>query len=261
MPIHPTAIIEDGAEISDEATIGPYCVVGGKARIAAGAELKSHVHIAGRTSIGERTVVWPFASLGGPPQHLGYRGEDTALVIGADNIIREHVTMNIGTAAGRGVTRIGDRGYFMAGSHVGHDCDIGDHAILAPSVAIGGHVTVEEHVFFGGLSAVHQHSRVGAYSFIGGLAGITTDVIPYGSAWGTHAHLDGLNIIGLKRRGVPRDVIHDMRAAYRLLFEGGGVFAERVELAAAEYGHRPEVARIIAFIRADASRPVMTPAR
>ncbi len=261
MPIHPTAIIEDGAEISDDARIGPYCVIGPKAKIAAGAELKSHVTVSGRTTIGERTIAHPFAALGGPPQHVGYKGEDTSLVIGADNIIREHATMNAGTAAGRGETRVGDRGYFMGNAHVGHDCIVGDNAILGPSAALGGHVVIGERVFIGGLAAVHQNNRVGDFAFIGGLAAVTTDLIPYGSAWGNHAHLDGLNIIGLKRRGAPRDLIHDMRAAYNLLFHGAGVFKDRVEQAECEFGHRPEVARIIAFIKAEAPRPLMTPAR
>ena len=261
MPIHPTAIIEDGAEISADARIGPYCVIGPKAKIAAGAELKSHVTVSGRTTIGERTIVHPFAALGGPPQHTGYRDEDTSLAIGTDNIIREHTAINIGTAAGRGETRVGDHCYLMCNAHAGHDCIIGDRTIFGPSAAVGGHAVIGENVFLGGLAAVHQHSRIGAYAFIGGLAAVTTDLIPYGSAWGNHAHLDGLNIIGLKRRGAPRDLIHDMRAAYNLLFHGDGVFKDRVEQAEREFGHRPEVARIIAFIKAEAPRPLMTPAR
>jgi len=261
MPIHPTAIIEDGAEISGDARIGPFCVIGPQVKIAAGAELKSHVTVSGRTSIGERTVAHPFAALGGPPQHVGYKGEDTSLVIGADNIIREHAAINTGTAAGRGETRIGDRCFFMCGAHVGHDCIIGDGAIFGPSAAVGGHAIIGENVFLGGLAAVHQHSRIGDNAFVGGVAAVTTDIIPYGSAWGNHARLDGLNIIGLKRRGAARELIHDMRAAYKLLFHGGGVFKERVKQAEKEYGHRPEVALIIDFIKAEAPRPLMTPAR
>lgn len=261
MPIHPTAIIEDGADIHETATIGPYCTVGPLARIGADVVLKSHVAVAGRTTIGERTVVWPFASLGGPPQHTGYKGEDTRLVIGADNVIREHATMNLGTPGGGGVTRIGANCYFMTGAHVAHDCTVGDRVIFANNATLGGHVTVGDQVFLGGLSAVHQHGRIGDFAFVGGLAGIVSDLIPYGSAWGAHAHLDGFNIVGLKRRGAPRATIHKMRAAYRLLFRGEGVFRERLAQAEESYGDIPEVARILAFIKAPAKRPLMTPAR
>lgn len=261
MRIHPTAIVEPGAEIDAEARIGPYCTVGAKVELAAGVELVSHVAVRGRTSIGPRTVVHPFASLGGAPQHTGYRGEDTRLVIGADNIIRENVTMSLGTAAGGGVTRIGDRGFFMAGSHVAHDCTVGDRAIFANAATIGGHVVLEEGVFLGGLSAVHQHCRIGAFAFLGAGAIATSNLIPYGSAWGCHAHLDGLNIVGLKRRGVAREAIHDLRAAYRLLFHGEGLFQERVEAAAQRYAGRAEAQRVIAFIRTPVKRPLMFPSR
>lgn len=261
MSVHATAIVERGAVIDDGAIVGPWCHVGAKVELAAGVELKAHVVVTGRTSIGPRTVVHAFAVLGGAPQHLGYRGEDTRLVVGADNVIREHVTMNVGTAAGRGETRIGDRGYFMAASHVAHDCIVGDHAIFANNAALGGHVVVGDFVFLGGLSAVHQFCRVGSYAFVGGCAAVTTDIIPYASAMGNHAALAGLNIIGLKRRGLPRRAIHDLRAAYRLLFEGEGAFEERIVLTEKSYGDRPEVARILAFIKEDATRPLMAPRR
>ena len=260
MAIHPTAVVEPGAEIDPSATIGPYCIVGGKARVAGGVRLHSHVAVHGRVSIGEGCEIWPFAVIGGPPQHVGYRGEDTRLVIGARNVIREHATFNLGTAQGRGETRVGDDGYFMTGAHVGHDCVVGDRVIFANNATLGGHVVVENNVFIGGLAAVHQHCRIGAYAFVGGLAAVVADLIPYGSAWGNHARLDGLNIIGFKRRGASRELIHDVRAAYRLLFHGEGVFSERIDQVEERYGSVAEVARILAFIRAGEKRPLMTPA-
>lgn len=261
MRIHPTAIVEDGAEIAEGVSVGAYCVVGAKVKLGPGVVLHPHVMVAGRTEIGAHTVVHAFASLGGPPQHVAYRGEDTRLVIGARNVIREHVTMNLGTPAGRGETRVGDDGFFMTACHVGHDCVIGDHVIMANCATLGGHVVVGDFVFLGGLCAIHQFSRIGAYAFIGGCAAVTADVIPYGSAIGNHARLAGLNIIGMKRRGLSREAIHDLRGAYRLLFAEEGSFQERLAEVAARYGGREEVRRIIDFIRADARRPVMAPAR
>jgi UDP-N-acetylglucosamine acyltransferase len=261
MRIHPTAIIEDGAELGEGVSVGAYCVVGPDVKLGPGVVLHPQVTIAGATEIGARTVVHSFASLGGAPQHLAYRGEKTRLIIGADNIIREHVTMNVGTAAGRGETRIGGRGFFMIACHVAHDCIVGDHVIMANNATIGGHVIVEDYAFLGGLCAVHQHCRIGAQAFVGGCAMATTDVIPYGLAVGNHASLAGLNIVGLKRRGHPREVIHEMRSAYKALFADGGTFQQRIVAVRAEYGRRPEIARILDFITADAPRPLMMPAR
>ena len=261
MRIHPTAVIEDGAEISEGASIGAYSVVGPNVKLGVGVQVLAHVTIAGATEIGARTVVHPHASLGGPPQHLAYRGEGTRLMIGADNVIREYVTMNIGTAAGRGETRVGARGYFMIGAHVAHDCIVGDNVIMANNATLGGHVIVEDSAFLGGLCAVHQHCRIGAQAFVGGLAIATTDVIPYGLAVGNHATLAGLNIVGMKRRGLSREVIHEMRSAYKALFSGEGTFQERLDTVREEFGRRPEIARILDFITADAPRPLMMPAR
>lgn len=261
MSIHPTAIVEDGAQLGEGVTIGAYCHVGPRVLLGDGVVLHSHVVVAGATSIGPRTVIHPFASIGGPPQHLGYKGEDTRLTIGARNIIREHVTMNIGTVAGGGETRVGDNGLFMTACHVAHDCRIGDNVIMANNATLGGHTVIEDFVFLGGLCAIHQHCRVGAFAFIGGCAAVPTDVIPYGSAIGNHASLAGLNIVGLKRRGVTRKAIHDLHAAYKLLFSDGATFRERLAEVEAKYGASPEVARVLAFINADAPRPLMTPAR
>lgn len=259
MTIHPTAIVEDGAELADGIEIGPFCRVGARVTLEQGVRLLSHVVIEGRTRLGPGSTVHPFAVLGGPPQHLGYKEEDTSLVIGANAIIREHVTMNTGTADGRGETKIGDNGFFMSACHVAHDCLIGDNVIFANNATVGGHVRVGNNAFLGGLCAIHQNCRVGDFAFVGGCAAAPTDIIPYGSATGNHATLSGLNIIGMKRRGLERKSIHALRGAYRMLFDDEGAFQERVEKVASAYGQDGEVMRIIDFIRADARRPIMAP--
>jgi UDP-N-acetylglucosamine acyltransferase len=257
MSIHPTAIVEPGAEIGAGVEIGPFCHVGPKTHLHNGVRLLSHVVIEGVTGIGRESVIHPFAVLGGAPQHVGYKGEETKLIIGAGSKIREHVTINRGTAPGGGVTRIGDRGFFMVGAHVGHDCNIGDDVIIAPNAAVGGHVDVGDNVFLGGLCAVHQNCRIGAFAFIGGGATVVGDVIPYASAMGNHARLVGLNIIGMKRRGMARDAIHDLRAAYRMLFSGEATLKERIAMVRKRYGAHEEVQRILEFVEYDASRPLM----
>ncbi len=262
MNIHPTAIIEDGAEIGEGAVIGPFCVVGARARLHPGVVLKSHVVVEGNTTIGPRAIVHAFAVLGGPPQHMQYDGEETRLEIGADVIIREHVTMNPGTPAGGGVTRIGDRGFFMTAAHVGHDCQVGDDVIFANNATLGGHVKVGNNAFLGGLCAIHQHCRVGAYAFVGGCAAVACDIIPYASAFGNHARLGGLNVIGMKRRNMPRENIRALRQAYRLLFDGeDGTFRDRLETVRTRFAGSPEVALITDFIDNGAARSLMTPAR
>lgn len=259
--VHPTAIVAKGAELADGVEIGPFCVVGAKVRIGPGTKLKSHVVVDGSTDIGAQNQIWPFAALGGPPQHLAYRGEDTRLVIGDGNIIREHATMNLGTVQGGGVTRVGSNGLYMIESHVGHDCIVGDNVVMTKQATLGGHCHVGDFVMVGGLAAVHQYCRVGRYAFIGGLAAVVKDVIPYGSVWGNHAHLEGLNLVGLKRRGFSRDTINTLRAAYRLLFADEGTFQERLEDTAETFGDSSEVMEILDFIRADANRPLCLPER
>ncbi|MEM8985814.1 MAG: acyl-ACP--UDP-N-acetylglucosamine O-acyltransferase [Pseudomonadota bacterium] len=257
--IHATALVEDGAQLGENVSIGPFCQVGANVSLGDGVKLRSHVLIEGHTSLGANSEVHAFACLGGPPQHLGYQGEDTKLIIGDKTVIREHVTMHPGTAQGRGETRVGANGFFMAGSHVAHDCIVGDHVVFANGATLGGHVTIEDYVFMGGLCAVHQFCRIGAYAFVGGMAGVPTDVIPYGSVFGNHAHLAGLNIVGMKRRGMARAVIHELRAAYRLLFAEEGTFQERLADVAERFKDTGEVMRIVDFIRADTSRPLCTP--
>lgn len=261
MQIDPTAIVDDGAKLGEDVVIGPFCRVGADVVLGDGVMLKSHVVIDGATTIGAQTIIFPFASIGAPPQHLRYRGEKTRLEIGADVVIREHVTMNPGTPAGGGVTRVGDRGFFMTGAHVAHDCQVGDDVIFANNATLGGHVAVGDSAFLGGLCAIHQNCRIGAFAFVGGCAAVAGDVIPYASAFGNHARLGGLNIIGMKRREMPRAVIHQLRGAYRLLFLGEGAFKDRLEEARMKYADCEAVGAVIAFIDNGAARSLMTPGR
>lgn len=259
--IHPTAIVSPGAELGQDVEIGAFCTVGPKVQLGDGVNLVSHVVIEGATRIGAGTTVHPFAVLGGAPQHLAHKGEDTRLVIGERNIIREHVTMHAGTVAGGGVTTVGSDSLYMVGAHVAHDCVIGDRVTFANNATLGGHVVIGDFVFMGGLCAVHQFSRIGRYSFVGGGGVVTKDVIPYGSVWGNHAHLEGLNLVGLKRRGFSREAINALRAAYRLLFADEGTFQERLDDVAETHAATPEVMEIVDFIRADANRPLCLPER
>ena len=259
MAIHSTAIVEDGAQLGADVSIGPFCVVGAQAVLGDGVRLHSHVVIAGQTSIGARTQVYPFASLGHPPQDLKYAGELSDLIIGTDCLIREGVTMNPGTAGGGLRTCIGDRCVFLANSHVGHDCRLGSNIILSNGVLLAGHVSIGDYVIIGGGAAVIQFARVGAHAFIGGLSGLENDLIPYGLAFGNRAHLSGLNIIGLKRREFDREQIHGLRRAYRLLFANEGTLMERVMDVADEFKDHSQVLEIISFIKAGGDRSICTP--
>ena len=261
MSIHPTAIIEDGAQLGADVEIGPFCIVGPKATLGDGVRLISQVRISGDTSVGARTVVHPGAVLGGEGQIRGNTATDTRLVIGEDNVIREGVTMNLGSAKGHGVTVIGARGYYMAMSHIGHDCHVGDDVTMANGVLLAGHVEVGDGAIFGGLAAVQQFGRIGRGAMLGGVSGANSDVIPYGMAWGAHAMLNGLNLIGLKRRGLSREHIHGMRAAYRTIFlEMEGSLKERVAAAREQWGHIAQAVEIFDFILAPAKHPIC-PAR
>ena len=261
--VHPTALVEPGAKLGAGVTVGPYCIVGANASLADGVELAAHVVVAGHTTIGARTRVFPFAALGTPPQHARYAGEPTRLVIGAENVIRESTTMNTGTVAGGGVTRVGDRNFFMTNSHVAHDCAVGSGVIMANNVALGGHVTVGDHVVFGGNCAVHQFVRIGRYGMISGVSGVTRDVIPYGSAipfYNIRASLAGLNLVGLKRRGFSREQIRDMQRAYRTLFEDeAGTLEQRREAVAAQFAGNEAVMEIVEFLRAKSHRGFCVP--
>ncbi|WP_419255249.1 acyl-ACP--UDP-N-acetylglucosamine O-acyltransferase [Caulobacter sp. ErkDOM-YI] len=259
--IHPTALVAPGAELGADVEIGPFCTVGPKVRLGDGVRLISHAVIDGATSIGAGCTIYPFAVLGAPPQHLAHKGEDTRLEIGERNLIREHVTMQTGTVGGGGVTKVGSDSLYMVGAHVAHDCTVGDRVTFANNATLGGHVTVGDFVFMGGLCAVHQFSRIGRYAFVGGGGIVTKDVIPYGSVWGNHAHLEGLNLVGLKRRGFSREAINALRAAYRLLFADEGTFQERLEDVAEIHTANAEVMEIVDFIRSDNNRPLCLPER
>ena len=257
--IHPTAVVGSHAALGDNVSIGPYCVVGDEVSLDEGVVLESHVVVVGKTTVGQRTHIYPFASIGHRPQDLKYRGEPSELVVGADNVLREHVTMNPGTAGGGMLTRVGNHCLFMVGSHVAHDCRIGNNVIFANNATVGGHVSVEDYAILGGLSAVHQFVRIGRHAMIGGLSGVENDVIPYGSVLGNRAYLSGLNVIGLKRRGFTRDDIHNLRRAYRLMFAQEGTMAERLTDVAELFGDNQAVMEIVDFIRGDSTRAICQP--
>ncbi len=257
--IHPSAIVEDGAVLGADVEVGPFCIVGRQARVGDGVRLLSHVVISGDTELGSRSVVHPHAVLGGSAQFRAETGEVGALRIGSNNVIREHVTMNRGTVKGGGITSVGDNGYFMAYSHIGHDCHVGNNATCANCVALAGHVTVADNVNIGGLSAVLQFVRIGHDAFVGGASGLPTDVIPYGIVQGSRAYLLGLNLIGLKRKGIPRERIHALRGAFRQMFYGEGHLGDRVSAAEEKFGSYAEVADVIAFMRTKSKRQICVP--
>ena len=259
--IHATAVIKPGAQVADDVEIGPYCIVGDDVTIGAGSRLISHVVVDGWTQIGENNEIHPYAYLGGPPQHAAHKGERTGLIIGDRNLIREYATMHCGTAIGRGVTRVGSDCMFFPGAHVAHDCIVEDHVLLVNNATLGGHVHIAEYAIMGGLSAAHQYTRIGRHANIGGLAAVTKDIIPFGSAWGNHAHLEGLNLVGLKRRGFSREDINTLRAAFGLLFSEQGTFQERLDDVGELYSANALVMEIVDFIRADANRPLCLPER
>lgn len=254
--IHPTACVDRGAQIADGVRIGPYCLIGPNVVIGEGCQLASHVNVTGHTRIGARTRIQPFASLGTPPQSVKYRGGPTRLDVGADCDIREGVTMNTGTEDDRGVTTVGDKCFFMVGSHVGHDCVVGDSVTFANNVALGGHVQVGDHVVFGGGAAVRQFVRIGEGAMIVGLSGVRADLIPFGMASGPLAALVGLNVVGMRRRGFKKSDLLRVRRAYGELFHGEGVFRDRLERIARNHSGDPLVGGIIEFIRAGGSRPL-----
>lgn len=217
--VHATALVEIGAQLGEGVEVGPFCTVDKDVVLGAGTRLVSHVVVTGRTVMGENNIVYPFASLGQPSPDRKYKGEETTLVIGDGNDIREGVTMHIGTAADRGETRVGNANLLMAGSHVAHDCVVGNSCILANYVQLAGHVVVDDNVTIGGLSGIHQRVRLGAHAIVGGHTAVEHDVPPYASVSGRRAILKGLNLVGLRRRGFERDVIHALDEAYALLFD------------------------------------------
>lgn len=256
--IHPSAVIEPGAQIDPTAKVGPFCVVGADVKLGPGVDLRSHVVVTGDTQIGEDTVIFSFAVIGEVPQDKKYNGEDSRLVIGARNRIREHVTMNGGTEGGGGVTRLGDDGLYMAGCHIAHDAQLGDRVIIVNSAAIAGHCIIEDDVIVGGLSGIHQFVRIGQGAIIGAVTMVTNDVIPYGLVQAPRGELDGLNLVGLKRRGVARSDITALRAAFQMLAQGEGTFHDRAERLGAETDSE-YVREIVNFVLGDSDRSFLTP--
>ncbi len=256
--IHPSAVIDDGAVIGAGCMVGPFCCVGGKVRLRQGVELKSHVVIAGDTEIGDETIVFPFACLGEIPQDLKFKGEETKLIVGKRNRIREGATMSTGTEGGGGITRVGDDCLFMTGAHVGHDAQVGNRLVMANQSALAGHCVIEDDVIIGGLSGIHQWVRVGQGAIIGAVTMVTNDVIPFGLVQGPRGKLDGLNLVGLKRRGVDRGDITALRAAFQMLAQGEGAFAERARRLGEE-NNSEYVQKIVDFILGESDRHFLTP--
>jgi UDP-N-acetylglucosamine acyltransferase len=257
LAIDPTARVAPGAVIGANVEIGPYCVIGPHVAIGDGCKLVAHVHLAGHTTIGAGTMIYPFASLGTPPQSVHYKGEPTRLTIGARCQIRESVTINIGTQGGGGITAVADDCFLMVGSHIGHDCQVGRGVIIANNTVLGGHCEVGDHVFIGGHCAVHQHVRIGEGVMVAGFSAFADDVIPFGFVLQPIARLGGINIVGMRRRGSSKDAIRAVQKAYAMLFEGDGEFAARIDNVEAELGAVSEVAKVIAFIREKGRRPIM----
>ena len=247
MSIHPTAIVAAGAQVSPDATIGPGCTVGPGVVIGPGANLISHVVVDGATTIGAGAVLYPFCTVGLAPQDLKYKGEPTRCEVGPRTQIREHCTIHRGTVTGTGVTRVGADCLLMAVVHVAHDCTLGDGVIIANNVVMGGHVEIGDGAVIGGAAALHQFVRIGRAAMVGGVSGVEADVVPFGSVIGNRARLAGLNVIGLRRRGVDKARLHTIRAAFRQLFGGAGVFAQRLAAVRDQYGDEPIVAEMLEF--------------
>ncbi|MGX5666061.1 acyl-ACP--UDP-N-acetylglucosamine O-acyltransferase [Rhizobium daejeonense] len=259
--IHPLAVVDDGAVIGENVKIGPFCRVGSRVKLGDGSELISHVSVTGLTTIGRNAKIFPCAVIGGDPQSVHHAGEETTLTIGDNCTMREGVTMNTGTAEGGGKTVVGNNNLFLANSHVAHDCILGDHIILSNNVMLAGHVKVEDRVILGGGSAVHQFTRIGRQAFIGGLSAVSYDVIPYGMLNGNPGILGGLNVVGMTRAGIERSVIHQVRRAFKQIFEGEGSARVNAEAIRAEYLDCPQVIEILDFIAAESDRALSSPHR
>jgi UDP-N-acetylglucosamine acyltransferase len=257
--IHATAAVDPSAKLGPNVTIGAFCVVGPDVELGEGVVVHSHAVINGRTALGPGCQVFPFASLGQAPQDVKFHNEPSTLTVGAKTIIREHVTINPGTESGKMATRVGSDCFLMIGAHIAHDCQIGDNVTLVNGATLGGHVAVGEGAIIGGLSAIHQFVRVGAYAFVGGMSGVAADLIPFGMAMGNRATLSGLNIVGLKRKGFPREQIHEVRQAYRMLFSSEGTLKERLEDVESMFSENPLAKQIIDFIKSDSDRSFCVP--
>jgi len=251
--IHNTAIVDPKAKLGEGVKIGPYSVIGPEVQLGDNVELIGHVNLAGNTKIGEACRLFPFVSMGYEPQDLKHQGCEVGIEIGPRCVFRENVNIH------PGITRIGHDCYFMVGTHLAHEGQMGNHVIVSNGAQIGGNVTIGDHAILGGLCAIHQHTRIGAHAFIGGMATVLKDVIPYGFVLGNPAHMAGMNVVGLKRRGFSREQIRELRSAYRLLFAQEGTFAERLDDAEALYGNYELVQEIVAFIRAISNRSLCMP--
>ncbi len=257
--IHPSAVVESGANIAAGCHIGPFCHVGPEVTLHEGVVLKSHAVVTGMTEIGAETVIFPFANIGDIPQDLKYAGEKTQLIVGKRNRIREGVTMNTGTDGGGGITRVGDDNLFMTGAHVGHDAIVGNNVVVANQSAIAGHCIIGDGVIIGGLSGIHQFVRIGRGAIIGAVTMVTNDVIPYGLVQGPRGALDGLNLVGLKRRGVAKEDITALRAAYQALAQGEGAFQERARRLSEEAPNSQYVRDVVDFVLKGSDRSFLTP--
>lgn len=257
--VHPTAIVEPGAKLGDGVAIGPFCIVGADSELGDGVELVSHAVVTGRTVIGARTKIYPFASIGHQPQDLKYAGEASRIEIGADTTIREQVTINPGTAGGGLLTRVGDHCLLMIGVHIGHDCHVGDNVILSNNVGLAGHCQIDNFVILGGHAGVVQYTHLGTHAFVGAMSKVEKDVIPFGMVLGNPAVLSGINLVGLKRRGFDREAIHRLRAAYRMIFSSEGTLRERVEDAATYFSGETLVQDVVKFVLDAKDRPLTLP--
>ena len=260
--IHPTALVEAGAELGPGVVIGPFCHIGPHVKLGANVEVMSHCVVTGDTTLGDNVRVFPHAVLGGEPQNVAYKGERTTLTVGRNTVIREGVTMHLGTGNARGETVVGNSCMFLAYSHVAHDCIIGDHVTFANNVMIGGHTQIDDRVIVGGGAAIHQFCHVGHHAFIGGMAGVEHDVIPYGLVMGNRAHLAGLNLVGMKRSGMPREEINALRHGFKKLFADNGLSLRENATQLAEDAAGSAVVRDVAlFVLADSKRKFTTPAK
>ena len=256
--IHNSSVVDKKAKIGKDAKIGPFCYIGPKVQISDGVELISNIHIEGNTKIGKATRIFPFASIGTPPQDKKYKGEDNSLEIGENNIIREYVTINQGTKGGGGKTIIGDNCLLMISSHVAHDCYIGNNVVIANNVPLGGHVTIEDSVVIGGNSAVQQFTRIGRLAMIGGMTGVLKDVIPFGLSFGNRNYLRGINLIGLKRNKYDNKKIMELDQAFKKIFSSKNLH-ENLGKINGEYKENDLVKEVINFIEKDKKRPICTP--
>lgn len=256
MEIHPTAVVSPGAQLAEDVKVEAFSIIGPRVTIGAGSVVGPHAVVDGWTTMGERNQIFPFATIGYPPQDLSYRGEETQLVIGDDNIFRESVTVNRGTQRGGGVTRIGNRNLLMAYAHVAHDCIIGNNVILANATTLGGHVRIDDFAILGGIVAIHQFIRIGTYAFIGGKSGLRMDMPPYMLAFGAPGKLYGPNLVGLRRHGFPRNTIQALKSSYRIMFRSGLTLTEAIDRIRAEVESTPEVDNLIQFMQDRSKRGV-----